>query len=313
MIETPADPSTVSRIQSDEARRSVRYPHLPAIFDRFPAAPENNDSVFSVSFLGDRVRHEIDRLFTDPVPKVDEEIFEWMDVLESAESAAARMTVIELGAAYGRWAIRAAYAAHHLDKDYRLNLVEADPRHIGWLKRTLADNGIPGDRVTIHEGVIDNRPGDAVFAVGPPGIGPHDDHWFGQAAVDYDLKGCAWCGDYHGRDLYLAPDGWHLISVPRLSLSAILAEHDRVDLVDMDIQGAEARAVAEAVEPLTDKVRKLHIGTHSQDIEAVLRTVLTSRGWICLRDYSVGRENETPLGRCAFVDGVQTWLNPRLA
>ena len=39
-----------------------------------------------------------------PYPPLDEEYFEWIDLLESVVAAEGSYTMIELGAGYGRWA-----------------------------------------------------------------------------------------------------------------------------------------------------------------------------------------------------------------
>jgi hypothetical protein len=38
-----------------------------------------------------------------------------------------------------------------------------------------------------------------------------------------------------------------------------------------------------------------------------------SNGWRLLTDYPCNGASDTPYGRIAFGDGVQSWLNPRLA
>ena len=38
-----------------------------------------------------------------PIPPIDEEYFEWVDLLESVRDARGAYTMMELGAGYGRW------------------------------------------------------------------------------------------------------------------------------------------------------------------------------------------------------------------
>ena len=94
--------------------------------------------------------------------------------------------------------------------------------------------------------------------------------------------------------------------------NSILASLDRVDLIDCDIQGAELDVVRAAAEAVNSKVSRFHIGTHSAEIEAGLRQFFHGLGWRKLNDYGMGKQNETPFGMINFVDGVQSWLNPRL-
>jgi hypothetical protein len=107
-------------------------------------------------------------------------------------------------------------------------------------------------------------------------------------------------------------DGWGAIRVPQIPLSDIISKYTLIDLADLDLQGAEGGAIEESIGLLNERVRRLHIGTHSHDIEAHLRKTLSDAGWERLRDYPCARENDTPVGRVTFVDGVQTWDNPRL-
>ena len=77
-------------------------------------------------------------------PQLDEEYFEWIDLLESVVAASGSYTMIELGAGYGRWALRAAFAAQRYNPDLRCHIiaVEAEPTVYGWLKEHFAHNGL---------------------------------------------------------------------------------------------------------------------------------------------------------------------------
>ena len=76
-------------------------------------------------------------------PPVDGEYFEWIDVLESVALARDRYTMLELGAGYGRWAVRAAAAVRQRGiSECHLVAVEADPVHFTWLQQHFCDNGL---------------------------------------------------------------------------------------------------------------------------------------------------------------------------
>jgi hypothetical protein len=85
-----------------------------------------------------------------------------------------------------------------------------------------------------------------------------------------------------------------------------------VDLVDMDIEGQELPVIQSNIQELNAKVKRLHIGTHSKEIEDGLRQLLASHGWRCLLDYTLFSKGETPWGIVDFENGVQSWVNPRL-
>jgi len=84
-------------------------------------------------------------------------------------------------------------------------------------------------------------------------------------------------------------------------------------VADLDLQGAELKVLEAGIGRVNDRIRRLHIGTHSTAIEAGLRRLMAANAWECLADWPGRRTNETPFGAIQFGDGVQTWLNPRLA
>lgn len=85
-------------------------------------------------------------------PPVDEEYFEWIDILESVARARDRYTMLELGSGYGRWAVRAASAVRQRGiRECRLVAVEAEPAHFTWLKQHFCDNGLdPAQHTLVH-------------------------------------------------------------------------------------------------------------------------------------------------------------------
>jgi hypothetical protein len=83
-----------------------------------------------------------------------------------------------------------------------------------------------------------------------------------------------------------------------------------VDLIDIDVQGAELQVLEVGAESLDEKVKKVHIGTHGPEIEAGLRSLFGRLGWRCARSFACGSTANTEWGAIAFQDGVQTWVNP---
>ncbi len=94
-----------------------------------------------------------------------------------------------------------------------------------------------------------------------------------------------------------------------MTLTRILAKYNRVDLIDLDVQGAELEVLSAAIEPLSRQVKRVHVGTHSADIEDGLRHLFSSHGWKNVNDYRCLSVNQTPYGEIKFGDGVQTWVN----
>lgn len=255
-----------------------------------------------------------------PPPAFDEEYFEWLAVLEAVDEAARAgadaFTMIEVGAGYARWAARGWAAAHRRGLAAHVGVVEAEPQHAAWAHQHLAFNNIPERDATFVEAAVDGEAGETVFLVEMPEghAGNTARDWYGQAMSWHHVStASATTRSYFGRELLEMPGGWLGVRVPVVTLSSILAAFGRVDLVDFDIQGAELAAIREAVGPLTRQARRLHIGTHSREIDAELPRILLAAGWHCLRAHRCLRWNLTRYGWISFNDGVQDWINPALA
>lgn len=306
-----------SQDAADGERRSIRHPDHHWIFDHFEPFCGVVPLEFQVDFIGQRTRNEFlncppraTPAETAALPYFNEEYFEWIDLLESVHAARDSFTMLELGAGYGRWSVRGALAARREGKPFRLGLAEAEPKHVEWLKTTLADNDISSADYRVFEAAVSGSTGEATFCIIIP---EQPEGWFGQFAANWKVGDREVVGDYYGRPLLDLGLERRAIRVPQIPLSSVLSDYRLIDLIDFDLQESEGDAIEEAIDPLSAKVKRLHIGTHTKEIEERLRKVLSDHGWICLRDYSTGQANETPWGLINFVDGVQSWLNPRLA
>jgi hypothetical protein len=116
---------------------------------------------------------------------------------------------------------------------------------------------------------------------------------------------------YFGRSVVTYASGWKAIKVPTLDIRDLLSTYNQIDLLDLDIQGEEVKILSASGSMIDSRVKRLHVGTHGTNIEAQLRSLLSDRGWLLVRDYKCGSSNKTPFGEIKFVDGVQSWLNPR--
>jgi hypothetical protein len=311
-------------------------------FTRFKGeAPAGYDR----DFIGSKIRpwfwggpprehaYEIDT----PYPAFDEEYFEWIDLFESVVAARNSYTMIELGAGYGRWAVRAALAVRQYSSlPFQLTAVEADPVHCDWLRMHFEDNDLDPSQHCLLHAAVGGASGEASLVLGssevpgPSGEGPAPQgrapQWYGQWLV----QGSPWTiparskektrsvkeASYGGHRVHLHEDGQKSISVPQITLNSILKSPRRVDLIDLDVQAQELNALSPAIRELNAKVKRLHIGTHAgrhtDEIEAGLRKLLGGNGWQCLADYPGRGTRETPWGMIDFEDGVQSWVNPRI-
>jgi hypothetical protein len=83
-----------------------------------------------------------------------------------------------------------------------------------------------------------------------------------------------------------------------------------IDLIDSDLQG-EDWVVLSHNPNLLSRVKRVHIGTDSEIEEKRLRKLFSRLGWIKILDYPGRGERATYVGTVSFVDGVQTWINPK--
>jgi FkbM family methyltransferase len=284
------------------------------IFARFPAKLLPQTEQFWTNFFGVKSRRAFckslltQHMPSDQYPPLNEEYFEWIDVLESVAAARSRFVMLELGAGYGRWLANAVGAARRCKLRYHLVAVEAEPAHFQYLRRNLRDNGIPFWRRTLVQAAVGAQPGHVWFHVGNPS------EWYGQA-IDPDRDAIApKLGNRFGarQTRERLPDGSERALVPVVSLDQLLRPLSRVDLIDLDVQGLELEVLS-AAKLLDQKVARVHVGTHNHEVEHGLRELFHGLGWVSRADFPcLTPEVPTPFGPVSFQDGVQSWLNPKL-
>lgn len=298
------------------------HEHHPLVRS-YSLPPSPNLPEFDVDFLGVRTRRAFDAGMknarnapqTPSYPPFDNEYFEWIDVLEAVEEATDTFVMIDLGAGYGRWSVRAALALRQRGAcQFTCAAVEAEPDHFRWLCHHLHDNDLhPSDHELIW-GAVTAQPGLVPFWIG------NASGWYGQAVAEHPVNpppGIRARRRLRARSALGMPPvsatDEAVVWVPSITLREVLAAYPRVDLIDMDIQGAELDVVTSAIDLLTQRVRRVSIGTHSASIEEGLRQLFQSEGWQNRNDYQCHSTAVTPYGEIHFGDGVQTWVNPLLA
>lgn len=243
-----------------------------------------------------------------PPPKLDEELFEWIDILSAVDTARDEFVMVELGAGYGRWSFRAAEAARQRGLKTRLVLVEADPKHIVFIDEAIALNAHPLVTVEVQESAIGYDGPTANLACLMPDETPGE--WYGQAVILESLT--ATDELYCGRVVSRSPSRYGYIEVQSRTLEQAIGHLPRIDLIDMDLQGAELALLRNSMAIMDERVRRVHLGTHSQEIEQTAREQFTAHGWTNVWDFGLAKQNQTPWGPCHFIDGVSSWINPRL-
>jgi FkbM family methyltransferase len=264
------------------------------------------DGEFIYTLAGSRIRHD---LIYDEIPPVDqirrhaailaqhepsEETFEWIDLFEAVDAARDRFTMIELGAGIGPWLVAGATVARIRRLEVHLVGVEAEHAHFKMLRQHFVDNGIDPDAHTLIKAAVTADGAPAYFTQG------HSKEWWGQSTLP--------APDY-------AFGNWPQAIVERtdgISLSAILAPLEKVDLIDLDIQGSEFEVLSSA-KALLPKVARVHIGTHGREIEENLSVLFGELGWNCRWRFACHSTQGTEFGQIGFQDGVQSWINPASA
>jgi FkbM family methyltransferase len=249
---------------------------------------------------------------TPEPPTPSEDYFEWIDLLEAVAAAEDRFTMLDLGAGFGRWGIRGALAAtqrglRHID----IRLVEGEPQHAAWLREAAQLNGLSDPEITITEAVVSYTEGPVGFAIAVAGQDYDAHNWWGQFAPK-TAEARKTGRSYLGHPVFRSDLGHDLVYIPAITFEALAADVAVIDLVNMDIQGAERELIENAIASFSRKVRRVHIGTHGTEIEDAIRRVFRDAGWTCRWDFPHSGERQTPYGPARFDDGVQSWQNPRL-
>jgi FkbM family methyltransferase len=210
--------------------------------------------------------------------------------------------MLEVGAGHGRWLVRAAAAVKRYNPVPMLLVgIEAEPTHVEWMDLNFQNNGLdPTEHRIVHAAVAGSR-GSAYFPVGDP------NRW-GQFIVESSKT-----GPQDSRHLQMIFEDTFLskvTSVPQMTLADAAPEDDFIDFIDMDVQGAEAEIMEQAIAFCSERVRLIHIGTHSHPIED-RRQIFCKAGWHSRFDFPQDSTTPTSFGTLRFEDGVQSWANPR--
>ncbi len=287
--------------------------HHP-LFYQFTPPTDPFPPGFDRDFIGSVTRFE----FWDPpklnpgFPRLSEEYLEWITLLESVADAQDSYTMIELGAGHGRWAVRAALAVRRVrPMPVHLIAVEADPVHFDWIKPHFSDNGIDPSSHALIRAALTGGGAKLPFLIGTPTGAERPHQWYGQALGDW--AGAIvdrYVGLYGGFPVRVHENGWRSIDAPVITLGDILRQVERVDLVHFDIQGVEHEVIQSAMDAVSAKVKRMHIATHSREIDEKLKLLLDGQGWKCVLAYPCGETSETEWGPLRFMDGMQSWVNP---
>jgi len=249
-----------------------------------------------------------------------EDFFEWMDLLTALDQSGDNFTMIEVGAGYGRWVVNAFAAANRmLDRNppsLNLHAVEVNPFRVQLFHDHLKFNSIPQDSIHFHLGIIDSSHGQNIFYMWPVNnlYIPIDDeaNTFGKG-IRRD-ESLANLFRSPSDSLSMIREGENLFLVNRVktfSLDEIVPD-GIVDFMNVDIQGDEINFVQQEREFLSKRVRRLHISTHSPEIENKIPEILLGSNFELSYRYNCMSQNITAFGQSFFLDGIQSYKNTSL-
>jgi len=271
-----------------------RDPNVQTIVQNISVMADNMESSAPVAVMADNMESSAPVTVMEEIPiRIHEETFEDIDLVESILRANGQYTMFELGAGYGRWIGKAVGVMRFLKLPLEANFtaLEAEPGHYDFLLEHMANNNIPCNCI---KAAVSDHDGTEYFKTGNPLT------HYGQSLL---------------KDGYQT-DG--IQPVQTYSLDTLLSGFDYVDFIDVDIQGAEGKVIAASKE-ISRKVRKIHIGTHegshiegqTEVVEEQLRSVFDELNWINVWDFPNGTTMDTIFGPIEFLDGIQTWINPK--
>jgi len=180
------------------------------------------------------------------------------------------VNMFELGAGWGRCCLELAGAIDYrviplIPRSYRCLAVEADSNHYQWAKEHFETQNING---IVVDGAVSNKNGVCQFI-----IDPDPASCYGQAV-------CLMIGS---RKLPIIKNLYYnFIAKKTRTVSMYTVDHliraygfDHIDILHMDVQGAEYKVMLGAAESIkNDLIDYLFIGTHSSKLNDMLKKLL---------------------------------------
>jgi len=217
--------------------------------------------VFSAYGLGTNFAHI--PVYGD-LPVIDEEYFEWLSLLKALQAwrtESRPFVIAEFGARYGTWAARGAVMARRIHPDLGAHVcaIEGDSVGFAWLQDHMRVNGLY-ENATLVRGMVGNANDTQIAVQWEPGSTPD--------------------------------------AVPVYVVQDLLKTYPVVDIVHIDIQGAETALLDKDVRMFLKKqVRFLHIGTHGNQILHDLKAAYVhDDGWMLLHEFQQGTKILTEMG-----------------
>ncbi len=253
------------------------------------------------------IRH-LDGQCTDQPPYPDDRMragfIEYLALVDSIDAAEESYAMAEVGASYAPFTA----IAGRLVLRKGLGPVVPCPAEAAAngrqsIQTHLAANALDDPRVTVH--ILEAAVVDAAKTVYFPDVDCTQDNG---AAAQYDRSE----KDIRGAVIPMRA----VRGIPLMEVLAKFPAGKPIDLMHIDIQGAEKTAFSTAMHALNARVKRLFVATHSREIEGIVMNLFHSHGWVLVAeepcDFKYCRELELLEGM-TFKDGCQYWVNPTLA
>ena len=274
------------------------------VFDNFKRIEVQCSGCHVYDFLGTSTNVKYKKGMTAPeagtvykpnYPFVNEHYPDWIAVLEAVLTCRDAFTMYELGAGWAPWLVRAALAMKqkYPEKKYHLVGVEGDRTHYKWMIEHFMENGLEPNEHKLINALASSNDGKALF---PELDSPDED--YGAAYINSSDA----YTDKHGK----------LYEQNAISINTLLKESKGlIDLMHIDIQGAEYEAIPPAIDYMKEQVRLVMVGTHRSNLmHDEMEIFFTGHGWIPRYIFARNTECLTPWGKINFNDGFQLWENP---
>ena len=255
--------------------------------------------------------------------------FEAVSWIVAAREARQHFVMISLGAHYGAQLVGACRMVQRVNPlPCTLVAVEAEPENFAWISEHMRDNGIDPDAHWLVPMAISDSNEPVLFPVGAPGVGSNN--CFGtntrnsrKIYADLIIRD----GDPNMalRSLLVEkttgftqpvhpglPQMTEVKAVSAVTLADILRTFDLVDFLEADIQQSEIVVFPPFIDILRDKVRRIHIGTHSTEVHTSLQHLFVDNGWDIVFSFEPNSRHECSWGKFELNDGVLTVRNPSL-
>ena len=240
-----------------------------------------------------------------PIPRnFHADTLEWLGTLRAVLDARTEFNMIELGAGWAPWCTIGYIAAERKGLKPHVTAVEGDAGHVEFIHDSFKVNGQAQWCCKVLHGIVGAVDGQASF----PRVKDGSRAYGGSAR--YDSKD----HDEHFEQ-FMSTEAAHVAELdvlPCYSLTTLLRDYSRVDLIHCDVQGAEFDVFAAGMDVVSQKVSRVVIGTHSFDLDRRLVKLFSDAGWTCegLDAVTMVGSGDNSRIEC---DGTQVWRNDRLA